>query len=134
MAARRRRGSGHVAVASGAADIFGQWPELEDVGAVQFLLRSSGPVRSRPPNPGVPDLAQRVSARRRGAAPCLHQTLPDAHAPRTCRRAEAWLLVRSLLVLAGLPAGGAVIWILIHKAQPLWWNVGWQIGYGQAVL
>ncbi len=49
-------------------------------------------------------------------------------------RAEAWLLVRSLLVLAGLIAGGAIIWVLIHSVQPLWWNVAWQAGYGQAVL
>jgi hypothetical protein len=48
--------------------------------------------------------------------------------------AEAWLLARSLLVLAGLIIGGAAIWIFIHSAQPLWWNVGWQIGYGQAIL
>ena len=47
---------------------------------------------------------------------------------------EASLLVRSLLVLAGLIAGGAVIWLLIRSAQPLWWNAGWQIGYGQLVL
>ena len=31
-------------------------------------------------------------------------------------------------------AGGAIIWILIHSTQPLWWNVAWGIGYGQAVL
>ena len=32
-----------VAVRSGVADVFR--PELQDVGAVQFLLRSGGPVR-----------------------------------------------------------------------------------------
>jgi hypothetical protein len=47
---------------------------------------------------------------------------------------EARMLFRSLLVLAGLLAGGLVIWALIHSVQPLWWNVAWQIGYGQAVL
>jgi hypothetical protein len=49
-------------------------------------------------------------------------------------KAEAWLLARSLLVLAGLIIGGAAIWIFIHSVQPLWWNVAWQIGYGQAIL
>jgi hypothetical protein len=43
-------------------------------------------------------------------------------------RAETWLL------LAGLIAGGAVIWLLIHSFQPLWWNAAWQAGYGQAIL
>ncbi len=47
---------------------------------------------------------------------------------------EAWLLVRSALVLAGLLAGGVVIWSLIHPAEPLWWNASWQIGGGQLIL
>ncbi len=47
---------------------------------------------------------------------------------------ETWLLLRSLLVLGGLIAGGGVIWLLIRSAQPLWWNAAWQAGYGQAVL
>src|SRR5215470_14732132 len=49
-------------------------------------------------------------------------------------RAEASLLARSPLVLAGLLAGGAVVWLLIRSAEPLWWNAGWQIGGGQLVL
>lgn len=49
-------------------------------------------------------------------------------------KAEASLLTRSLLVLAGLLAGGAVIWILIYRAEPLWWNADWQIGDGQLIL
>lgn len=49
-------------------------------------------------------------------------------------RVEAWLLVRSLLVLAGLLAGAAMIWFLIRSAQPLWWDAGWEIGGGQLVL
>jgi hypothetical protein len=49
-------------------------------------------------------------------------------------RAEASLLACSLLVLAGLLAGGAVIWLSIGQAEPLWWNVGWRIGFGQLVL
>jgi hypothetical protein len=49
-------------------------------------------------------------------------------------RVEAFLLVRSLLVLAGLLAGGAVVWVQIQSAEPLWWNAAWQIGFGQLVL
>ena len=49
-------------------------------------------------------------------------------------RVEASLLVRSLLVLAGLLAGGAVVWVLFGPAEPLWWKAAWQIGFGQLVL
>jgi hypothetical protein len=49
-------------------------------------------------------------------------------------RVEASLLVRSLLVLAGLLAGGAVIWAVFGSVQPLWWNAAWQIGFGQLIL
>jgi hypothetical protein len=44
------------------------------------------------------------------------------------------LLFRSTLVLAGLLAGGVLIWVFAHSAQPLWWNVAWQIGFGQVFL
>ena len=47
---------------------------------------------------------------------------------------EAMLLARSLLVLAGLLAGGAVVWLLIGRTEPLWWNVAWKIGFGQLIL
>jgi hypothetical protein len=87
-----------------------------------------------------------------GSEPALHG--PDAADPaasylrgRTTRseaprlrtvlslaRVEASLLVRSLLVLAGLLAGGAVVWLSIRSAEPLWWNFGWRIGLGQVVL
>jgi hypothetical protein len=49
-------------------------------------------------------------------------------------RVEASLLARSLLILAGLLAGGAVVWLLIERTEPLWWNVAWMIGFGQLVL
>jgi hypothetical protein len=49
-------------------------------------------------------------------------------------RAEASLLLRSALVLTGLLAGGATIWILIGPEEPVWWNVAWRIGFGQLVL
>lgn len=49
-------------------------------------------------------------------------------------RAEASLLVRSLLVLAGLLAGGTVAWVRIGSAEPLWWSAAWRSGSGQLVL
>jgi hypothetical protein len=49
-------------------------------------------------------------------------------------RVEALLLIRSLLVLAGLLASGAVVWVLFGSVQPLWWNADWQIGFGQLIL
>src|SRR5512142_1784439 len=49
-------------------------------------------------------------------------------------RVEASLLARSLLVLAGLLAGGAVVWVVFGPAEPLWWNAAWRIGFGQLVL
>ena len=49
-------------------------------------------------------------------------------------KAEAWLLVRSMLVLAGMVAGGLLIWLLLHPVQPLWWNAAWEIGAGQFAL
>jgi hypothetical protein len=49
-------------------------------------------------------------------------------------RAEAMLLARSLLVLAGLLAGGAAVWLIIGWSEPLWWNAGWRIGSGQLIL
>lgn len=50
-------------------------------------------------------------------------------------RAEARLLVRSLLVLAGLLAGGAVaLHYMSEGAVPLWWAASWQVGYGQMFL
>jgi hypothetical protein len=49
-------------------------------------------------------------------------------------RVEASLLARSLLVLAGLVAGGAVVWGAFGPAEPLWWIAGWRIGFGQLFL
>jgi hypothetical protein len=47
---------------------------------------------------------------------------------------EASLLVRSVLVLAGLLAGALVIWLFIRPTEPLWWRADWEIGGGQLVL
>jgi len=50
-------------------------------------------------------------------------------------RAEAWLLVRSLLVLAGLLAGGFALWLYFRQMeQPTWWDAAWRIGWGQLIL
>jgi hypothetical protein len=49
-------------------------------------------------------------------------------------RVEAWLLVRSLLVLAGLLAGGFAMWLYFRDMQPLWWDAGWRIGWAQLIL
>jgi hypothetical protein len=49
-------------------------------------------------------------------------------------RVEAMLLVRNWLVLAGVLAGGVVIWSFIRSAQPLWWDADWEIGEGQLIL
>ncbi len=53
---------------------------------------------------------------------------------RSLAAAEALLLLRSVLVLAGLVGGAAVIWRSVWSAEPLWWNTAWQIGYGQVAL
>jgi hypothetical protein len=49
-------------------------------------------------------------------------------------KVEAWLLVRSLLVLAGLVAGGFGLWLYFRQMQPLWWDAAWRIGWGQLIL
>jgi hypothetical protein len=49
-------------------------------------------------------------------------------------KVEAWLLVRSLLVLAGLLAGGFAMWLYFRRMQPLWWDAAWRIGWGQLIL
>jgi hypothetical protein len=49
-------------------------------------------------------------------------------------RVEAWLLVRSLLVLAGLLAGGFAMWLYFRQATVLWWDASWRIGWGQLIL
>ena len=49
-------------------------------------------------------------------------------------RVEARLLIRNWLVLAGVLAGGIVIWTFLWAAQPLWWDADWQIGEGQLTL
>jgi hypothetical protein len=61
-------------------------------------------------------------------------TATEARTVRSLVRVEASLLLRNVLVLAGLVAGGVVIWILIRPLQPLWWKADWDIGGGQLAL
>jgi len=49
-------------------------------------------------------------------------------------RVEASLLVRSVLVLAGLLAGALVTWLLVRPTEPLWWRADLEIGGGQLLL
>jgi hypothetical protein len=50
-------------------------------------------------------------------------------------RVEAGLLTRSVLVLAGLVAAGAMVYhFVLASARPTWWAATWQIGYGQQIL
>ena len=68
------------------------------------------------------------------AGPTARSRAPRLRTVLGLARVEASLLARSLLVLAGLLAGGAVVWLAIGPAEPLWWNAGWRIGSGQLVL
>ena len=83
--------------------------------------------------PAPPGADARTRARDQGGG------VNAARAPRlrtvlALGRVEASLLARSLLVLAGLLAGGAVVWWSLGPAEPLWWNAAWRIGSGQLVL
>lgn len=49
-------------------------------------------------------------------------------------RIEAWLLVRSPLLVIGLLGGAALFWQFVAGHQPLWWVVSWQVGHGQVLL
>jgi hypothetical protein len=69
-----------------------------------------------------------------GSGPTARSRAPRLRTVLDLARVEASLLTRSLLVLAGLLAGGIAIWLYIHQAEPLWWYASWQIGEGQLVL
>jgi len=51
-------------------------------------------------------------------------------------RAEALILVRSVLVLAGLLAGVLAVWgwFWLNPVQPLWWWADWRIGAAELFL
>jgi hypothetical protein len=59
---------------------------------------------------------------------------PRLEAVLALARVEAWLLVRSLLVLAGLLAGGFAMWLYFRQATLLWWDASWRIGWGELIL
>ena len=59
---------------------------------------------------------------------------PQLRTALVLARVEASLLARGLLLLAGLVAGGAVVWLSFGSAEPLWWITGWRIGFGQLFL
>ncbi len=90
-------------------------------------------IGGRPGRPGLPGA---------GAATAVSFGRPAVGVPRTSQlrtvlalaRVESSLLLRSMLVLAGLLAGSATIWILLGAAEPLWWNAAWKIGFGQLIL
>ena len=51
-------------------------------------------------------------------------------------RIEALLMVRSMLVLAGLLAGVLAVWgwFWLNPVQPLWWWADWRIGVAELIL
>ncbi len=69
-----------------------------------------------------------------GARIPARSTAPRLRTVLGLARLEASLLVRSPLVLAGVLAGGAVVWAISGTAEPLWWNAAWRIGFGQLIL
>jgi hypothetical protein len=74
-----------------------------------------------------------ASAAERGAAPSRS---PRLRIVLGLARIEALLMVRSMLVLAGLLAGvlAAWGWFWLNPVQPLWWWADWRIGAAQLVL
>jgi hypothetical protein len=49
-------------------------------------------------------------------------------------RAEGLLLVRSVLILAGVAGGCAIVWGFNHATSPTWWAAVWEIGFGQVTV
>jgi hypothetical protein len=49
-------------------------------------------------------------------------------------RAEGLLLARSLLILAGVVGGCALVWGFNHATPPMWWDAVWEIGTGQVIV
>jgi len=69
-----------------------------------------------------------------GSGSMAQQPPPGLRTVLGLAKAEASMLGRSALVLLGLLAGGAVIWLFVWSLQPLWWNTAWQIGSGQLIV
>jgi hypothetical protein len=72
----------------------------------------------------------------REAAPAVRSRSSQLRMMAGLARIEALLMVRSVLVLAGLLAGLLMIggWYWPGQVQPLWWEAGWRIGGGQLLL
>lgn len=88
---------------------------------------------AREGGPALSDSGPAAGSRDRAGAPAPS----NASGMRTMlalARVEALVLVRSPLVVAGLLAGGAVVWVAIGGKEPLWWDIGWRIGTGQLVI
>ena len=112
---------------AGRADGRGRLPAAVPRGRCAMTAAEGGPRSvALPPQPRQITATRHASPRGR--------RLPGCGRCFALARVEAFLLVRSLLVLAGLLAGGAVVWVLFGPAEPLWWNAAWQIGFGQLVL
>ena len=71
------------------------------------------------PSPGAGALAR---ARDDGGPGVTPGRSPRLGMVLALARVEAWLLVRSLLVLAGLLAGGFAMWLYFRQATLLWWD------------
>src|SRR5262249_25102003 len=95
--------------------------------------RGRCPVTTTDGGPALPGADVPTRARDHGGG------VAAARAPRlrtvlALGRVEASLLARSLLVLAGLLAGRAVVLWSLGPAGPVWWDADWRIGSGQLVL
>jgi hypothetical protein len=79
------------------------------------------------------DSTDTASAAERGAA--LSRS-PRLRIVLGLARIEALLMVRSMLVLAGLLAGVLAVWgwFWLNPVQPLWWWADWRIGAAQLIL
>ncbi|HEV3287914.1 MAG TPA: hypothetical protein VG123_02860 [Streptosporangiaceae bacterium] len=84
--------------------------------------------------PALPGPDAPARARDDGRAGVTATHVPRLRTVLGLAKVEASLLVRSLLILASLLAGCAVVWLFIHRVEPLWWDASWQIGEGQLIL
>ncbi len=88
---------------------------------------------SREGGPAISDADSAVASHDQAGLPAPSRA-PRMRTVLAVAKVEASFLVRSPLLVAGLLAGGAVVWVTIGSKEPLWWNVGWRIGAGQLVI
>lgn len=84
--------------------------------------------------PALPPAAVRTGTDDDSGPPVAIARAPRLRTVLSLAAVEAWLLVRSLLVLVGLLAGGFAMWLYFRHLQPLWWDAAWRIGWGQLIL